>query len=1233
MPTAEQIQQAINNVNDQRSFVNGLLRETLNWPISLDFDSIDGISYDWTEEDLNAAGLTRDVLAGPVLQMQSLEQTTEQPWGIFILEFANDAPFTTGRGLTGPLRKVLRGLVTKRRDRRANLPSFQRENLLFICTNQYRHFRFAYFKAPQDNKVAPLITFGWGPGIPARTACEFNLPALVWPGDPSDRNTWVSRWAQAFDKERLSKLFFDQYKALFDILRKDLASQTDDLPWAHDFALQFLNRIMFLYFIQRKGWIGENTEFLAAFWREYRNSGQPSQTFFDKWLKVLFFEAFNGRFNAGHAHFSPGVKQALSLAPYLNGGLFTENDLDRAHDITITDERIGQLLSFFERFNFTVSEDTPLDRDVAVDPEMIGMVYESLVNISEDEDRRGEAGIFYTPRVEIDLMCRLTLVDWLGNHLGPKCKPLLYRWVFALDEPQQAKADEEVLGAKLLDPLKGLLNDITVVDPACGSGSFLVGMLHVLDNLRERLEKHEGTARSSYDRRKEIIGSNLYGVDIKDWACHVAELRLWLSLIIDADMTPAELHVRKKPLLPNFTFNIRCGDSLVQEVGGVDMAHRRGSLELSHAMKLRLAELRREKSRFYNNEPQRKYGSADDLRLLEVKIFGELLEDRIRAAKSRAKELMRIQAEKTDHQQRDLLTGELEGPARQFTLNRQQREAEIAALGEEIQRLEATLRSLDKTTVPFVWDIAFAEIFGGEKDGFDIVIGNPPYVRQEHIADPAIPRHRITADNKKAYKAKLARTVYKTYREYFGYKDSTDKAARAIDKKSDLYIYFYFKGLSLLNDRGSFCFITSNSWLDVGYGADLQEFLLRRCHVKMVLDNKAKRSFKSADVNTVIVLLGPPLDRKAAEEAALSNTARFVMFHVPFEDAVSADTFTDIEKATGRAGRDTYRVFAGNQQHLFEEGLESLQQEQDMPKRGKKAKSAGVLVKSAKYIGNKWGGKYLRAPDIYFKVLDHKGAVCSFGQLAAHIQRNNMQGLLDRQFVLRGEAPDGFPFLHSVKDVQAIRIDRDKLPKVIPSRGQKRAKWLIPDVISNRFIGERLCFFEGGDFVVNDSFFIATLRAEYRKHTVLALLNSTLSLMTLEVRGRKNMGEGVLCIYGPELWSHQIVDPKVLSQQQVSELEKCYESVAVRPVLPIFDEVHQPDRRDLDSVAFDALHLTKGERDAVYQALVELVQARLSKASSLKPEQIVKRLDAVNATAGIWSGAAADISDADEEEE
>ncbi len=310
-------------------------------------------------------------------------------------------------------------------------------------------------------------------------------------------------------------------------------------------------------------------------------------------------------------------------------------------------------------------------------------------------------------------------------------------------------------------------------------------------------------------------------------------------------------------------------------------------------------------------------------------------------------------------------------------------EEQIKAAGQEIEHLRETKRKIQAPgQKPFVWDIDFAEIFG-DKGGFDIVIGNPPYVRQEKIAPPNKLKAEVTLENKREYKDKLLSSIQVHY-----------PFVKKLDKKSDYYIYFYFHGLSLLNEKGAFCFITSNSWLDVGYGKDLQEFLLKYCHVKAIYDNEAKRSFEHADVNTIIALLGPPIiEKKGNLWPALKETARFVMLKKPFEEAINTKNLLAIEKADSIHKTESYRVYPVKQETLLEEGWEKPEEESQESEektviaRSKATKQSQSLLKekfiTGKYEGNKWGGKYLRAPDIFFTILEKgKGKLVRLGDIA-----------------------------------------------------------------------------------------------------------------------------------------------------------------------------------------------------------------------------------------------------------
>ncbi len=1097
--------------------------------------------------------------------------------------------------------------------------------LFIFSNNEQSHWHFVNVKYdtddPKKRRLFRRITIS--PYEKLRTASEriamldlARISPLLATIPPLEIQTSHEK---SFDVEAVTNQFFKDYKSVFQNLQHDLAAQTEDRRWAHDFALQFLNRCMFLYFIQRKGWLDDDTGFLRTFWEFYQNTDVPADSFVDRWLNVLFFEAFNNRFHGGHRQFPEKIQKALALAPYLNGGLFTENDLDEAHNFQISDARFTGIFDFLENYNFTIAEDSPLDQEVAVDPEMIGKVYESLVNVSPETDERGDAGIFYTPRTEIDLMCRLALVDNLAVHMGDGHKSTLYEAVFAFDPDEKTAADLRLKDENLWNPLNECLSEIAIVDPACGSGSFLVGMLHILDDLRDRADRQLGHDQFSFDRKKAIIGSNLYGVDVMEWACHVAELRLWLALIIDAEIPRAELQVRNEPLLPHFSFNIRCGDSLVQEIGGMNLAQIRADFSgIPRSLKARTTRLKNEKLKFFNNDKTCRYKSEQELKHEELNLFRDLVDTHVADIKKEIDDLQELIDGPRAQQIR--LDGTIEErTAHQFELEATEWRKQIEALTIDYDRLvEARGALANARTLPFVWDIAFVEIFADDKGGFDIVIGNPPYVRQENIADPKISREKVTTASKSAYKAKLARSVYQAFPRFFSYKRENDikpnKPAAAVshklDAKSDLYIYFYFHGLSRLNPKGSFCFITSNSWLDVGYGKDLQEFTLKYCHIKQIIDNQSRRSFASAEVNTVICLFSAPDERR---QSGLDCTARFVSFNTPFEAILDPVIFYEIETASERGRTQKHRIDPISQRSLLKSGIVDAS-----PK--------------PKYTGDKWGGKYLRAPDIYWTILEKgKGKLVRLGDVA-EVRRGFTTGAndffyLDDEDIRHWEIEEEFlkPVIKSPRECKSILIDPSRLKfklfmcnkdsedlvgtaalKYIEygeSRGfdqrpscSGRARWWdlgerqTPYLSFNYLISStaRTLWAPEGCYA-SDSFQEIHTDSDLTS-SLCASLNSSLFQLMVNMAGRSNFGGGLLKIQTYEVAELLCLDPnKVAFEDEMIFTSSSWEML-------------QPsgDRRTLDALIFDALNLTQGERDAVYEAVIDLVQTRLQKASSLK---------------------------------
>jgi hypothetical protein len=1235
------LEEAVRSVKDLDSLL-ALLRDELGWRLP-DPPDWSELTFEWHAHELRVSESAAQRLKdGKVYQLRPL--LAQQPWGIFFVIF--DRP----RISITTLRQTLRGLVSQRRQA-SRLPSWNLENLLFICTtSDYDRFTFAHFRGKKAHR-AVLTTFGWERGETAlHTLCKYNLENLRFPDDPSDTESWLTQWRAAFDVQAVTDAFFRDYERVFDILQRQLYQQTNDKVWAHDYALQVLNRLMFLYFIQRKTtpdgryWLGDDRRFIKGFWEAYRASGEKN-SFFKRWLSVLFFEAFNNKFSP-KPYLPQALNDALRLAPYLNGGLFTRNELDEKYSIELPDSIFEMLFDqfegatpgFFERYNFTISENTPLDQEVAVDPEMIGKVYESLVNIAfeglEGEDRRGRAGIFYTPRVEIDLMCRLSLVDWLANHLGEEHKPLLYDAVFAYDPEEKRRADEALSSRNLWPTLNALLRSCTVCDPACGSGSFLVGMLLVLDDLQARANEQLGIEETPYERRRRIIGEQLYGVDVMEWAVHVAELRLWLQLVVETDLKPAQLKFHR-PLLPNLSFKVRPGDSLVQELGGISFALHHKHLDIPSTLKGKLTRLKAEKLKFYRADPDdpSQYRSEHELKLAEVQLFREILETKAHTLHNQIVILNR----RIEHpSQLHTLEG-IEIEDRQLERNVQAWKAQRDELQEQLDRLHQALATLQNAhDVPFIWDVAFVEIFEGDKRGFDIVLGNPPYVRQEMIAPPLLREEDFSPEQwrkKKAeHKAKLQHSACELWPRFF--------KNRKPDGKSDLYVYFYLHGLSLLNEKGSFCFITSNSWLDVGYGADLQEFLLKHSHVKLILDNEVKRSFAQADVNTVIVLLAPPDDHR---EDGLSKTARFVMFKKPFEEVARAEVFKAIEAVTERQSTEAYRVTARPQRELLEEGLESgTDEESPTPQ---KRKSHGPLIKTARYIGNKWGGKYLRAPDIFFTILEKgKGKLVRLGDIAE--VRYGIKTGANEFFYLeptdkpapagylhvrngagwKGEIEEEFlkPVIKSPRECRSILIKPEDLRYKIfmchrdkselkgtaaleyirwgeaqgyherPSCRTRQRWWEARLEVGNGvFVKEANdssgVFFNPIGLPVDCRLYVAQLSFEQ-----LIYLNSAIACLLFEIFNRAGLGEGARSL----MVSDYNAVPCLLTRGESSDFEKVFSSVYNKEPRKLL-KPPDPEWRALDEVVFDVLGLTAGEREAVYEAVVNLVRARLEKARSV----------------------------------
>ena len=350
--------------------------------------------------------------------------------------------------------------------------------------------------------------------------------------------------ANAFSVEPVTKEFFETYREIFEEAKASITgfgSGEADQEDKHLFTQTLFNRLMFVYFLSRKGWLKFNgdTNYLNALWRDHQSlSGHGS--FYNTRLRPLFFSGLN---NPESTNLTKELTTRIGDVPFLNGGLFEETELDRQEGITVPDETIEQTLSrLFDKFNFTVMESTPFDVEVAVDPEMLGKVFEELVT------GRHDSGAYYTPRPVVSFMCREALKGYLDNQDTGLGTEAIAKFV---DD-----YDTSGLNVNAARRISEALSDVKVVDPACGSGAYLLGMMQELIELQTSLYNAGADAKALYELKLEIIQRNLYGVDIDEFAVNITMLRMWLSLAIDYEG-------EKPEPLPNLDLKVICGDSLL----------------------------------------------------------------------------------------------------------------------------------------------------------------------------------------------------------------------------------------------------------------------------------------------------------------------------------------------------------------------------------------------------------------------------------------------------------------------------------------------------------------------------------------------------------------------------------------------------------------------------------------------------------------------------------------------
>ncbi len=384
--------------------------------------------------------------------------------------------------------------------------------------------------------------------LPRRTAVQ-QVSNIYW----NHRQSGSIQLAldQAFDVEPVTRDFFSEYKRAFETTEQGVTGfGANEGEARRRFVQTLFNRLMFVYFLSRKGWLTfrGHKDYLNALWQDYSSNSEQANFYRDR-LEHLFFFGLNNPQSRDLNFKGRNMASIFGHVPFLNGGLFEKTDLDVRDGVGVPDEAVEPILSkLFDRFNFTVLESTPFDVEVAVDPEMLGKVFEELVT------GRHESGAYYTPRPVVSFMCREALKGYLEGQDTGVSPEAIVRFVDERDTSGISSVASARNVAKALD-------EVTVVDPACGSGAYLLGMMQELVDLQTALFNVGIDPKGLYELKLHIIERNLYGVDIDDFAVNIAMLRMWLSLAIDYEG-------EKPPPLPNLDFKVICGDSLLGQDPG-----------------------------------------------------------------------------------------------------------------------------------------------------------------------------------------------------------------------------------------------------------------------------------------------------------------------------------------------------------------------------------------------------------------------------------------------------------------------------------------------------------------------------------------------------------------------------------------------------------------------------------------------------------------------------------------
>lgn len=600
-----------------------------------------------------------------------------------------------------------------------------------------RAWRFSYahkIDSQANTTSAKRYTYVFGRDFRARTAAERFQILACSPKRDKD-------FEDAFSVQALSDEFFDLYRAYYAVfvefitgekysdekklntiinrwnwLQKDNSSQyattfNDNAKDVRDYIKKMFGRIVFLYFLQRKGWLYDSYGNPDSRYMQhlFDSAGDYKDTFLDDVLELLFFYVLNTKpeqrvQDASFAQKDITILPGWEKIPFLNGGLFSQDEFDPKHCV-FPAIYFESLFNFLDSYNFTIDENDQEDAEVGIDPEMLGRIFENLLEDNKDK------GAFYTPKEIVDYMCRESIIAYLQDDKFTEAGNQLIRSFVE-------KLDREGLSDNQRIYLRDKLKSVNICDPAIGSGAFPMGLVNLLAKLYIAL----GISTTQLGAiKRHIMEQNIYGVDIEKGAVDIACLRFWLAMIVE----------EKEPIpLPNLHFKIMQGNSLLESYNGKDLS-----------------------------------------RLTEVNIGDPgSLELHNEEAKSLISSLGRFYNE-SDHGERKNILNDI--------INNVRRQIHELTQSENFM---TDIRDLSATDKFFLWHTWFADVFSN--GGFDIIIGNPPYLKErdnKHIFEPV---------NNSPF-GKLYHTG-----------------------KMDYWFYFMHKAFDICKSNACVSFITSRYWIN-----------------------------------------------------------------------------------------------------------------------------------------------------------------------------------------------------------------------------------------------------------------------------------------------------------------------------------------------------------------------------------------------------------------------------------